>query len=516
MTATVSYRFGPFRLDAVGFRLLSEDVAIALSPKALDLLLLLVSRPEALVSKDDIQQVLWPDVAVTDNALTQVVSDLRQALGDSAASPRYIQTVARRGYRFVAKVEMVPSVGRDAGATPPSSILNLSAGETATARVGARETSSAEAHRVATEGRLKLEALDPAQVPSAIVDFNRAISLDPRYSLAYVGRAHARFWRYEASRAQNRPDALELRTAIADIRRAIELDPDLAEAHAALALFLTAAGQSMEAVAAGRRAVVLDPGNWRHLFRLGVAAWGDERLKCLDQVVRHFPEFQYAYFVMAMVHVARGELAKAEEILRQGLIFEEPETARADRFPGRGLHWLLGLTRLAADDPNEAHTEFDRELSSRGGELYAAEYVMDAYDGHGFAFLHEYSNAQAAVMFGRALECFPDHARSLIGLAEAYRRDARAPESTAALEHAQRSIDELRANGRTTEATIAAALCHMVAGRSFEAIETLDQLLAHAPPGFAGWTIPIEPLLAPVRGVASCRAVLSRLARRAR
>jgi DNA-binding winged helix-turn-helix (wHTH) protein/Flp pilus assembly protein TadD len=498
MIATATYRFGPFRLEAAGFRLLSNDTAIALSPKAIDLLLLLVSHPEALVSKDDIQRAIWPDVAVTDNALTQVVSDLRQALGDSAATPRYIQTVARRGYRFVAKVEMESSV-RDAAP-----------------RVGARETSSAEAHRVATEGRLKLEALDPAQVPAAIVDFNRAISLDPRYTLAYIGRAHARFWRYEASRAHNRPDAMELKTAVADIRRAIELDPDLAEGHAALAFFLTAAGQSVDAVAAGRRAVALEPGNWRHLFRLGVAAWGDERLTCLAQVVQHYPEFQYAYFVIAMVYVARGELAGAEESLRKGLAFEGPESVRVDRFPGRGLHWLLGLTRLAAGDSAEAHTEFDRELSSRGGELYAAEYVMDAYDGHGFAFLHEGDDAHARVMFGRALEVFPDHARSLIGLAEACCRGGQAPESFAALERAQRAIGDLRASGRTAEAAIAVALSHVVGGRSAEAIEALDRLLADAPPGFAGWTIPIEPLLAPIRGIDSSRAVLSRLAARAR
>ena len=61
---------------------------LTLPPKVLDLLFLLVSRPSSLVTKDDILQALWPDVAVTDNAITQVVSDLRQALGDSTASPR--------------------------------------------------------------------------------------------------------------------------------------------------------------------------------------------------------------------------------------------------------------------------------------------------------------------------------------------------------------------------------------------------------------------------------------------
>jgi len=511
MTTTAeAYRFGPFRLDTVGFRLLRDDAPIPLSPKALDLLLLLVSRPTALLSKDDIQQALWADVSVTDNALTQVVSDLRQALGDSSASPSYIQTVARRGYRFVAPVEVIPARETNRQLW---SVLSLGA---AAAHIGVQETSSLEAYRVFTDGRLKLEALDPALVPSAMVDFNRAISLDPRYALAYVGRAHARFWRFEASRARNRPDRAELRGAIGDIRRAIDLDSNLAEAHAALAFFLTAANQQVEAVAAGRQAVALEPGNWRHLFRLGVAAWGDERLECFRRVTERFPEFPYTYFGMAMVHIARGELAAAEQSLRNGLTFEVDKSAPMERFPGRGLHWLLGLTRLAAGDSNEAHLEFDRELDSRGGEMYAAEYEMDAYDGHGFACLHEGNSSEAAVMFGRALEILPDHARSLIGLAEAQRRNDRAQESAAALDRARQTIEELRANDRTTEAAIVSALALVVSDRSADAIGELDQLLAHAPPGFAGWTLPIEPLLAPMRSTPQFKAVLARLAERAR
>jgi len=87
-----SYRFGEFELDGRGYRLTRGDVAIELPPKALDLLFLLASRPAALVSKDEILDALWPGVSVTDNAITQVVSELRQALGDSPASPGFIQT----------------------------------------------------------------------------------------------------------------------------------------------------------------------------------------------------------------------------------------------------------------------------------------------------------------------------------------------------------------------------------------------------------------------------------------
>ena len=114
MPAPGSYRFGPYRLDRAAYRLVDGDRSIELSPKALDLLLLLVEHAGSLVTKDEILKAVWPDVAVTDNALTQVVSDLRHALGDSSSAPRYLETVPRRGYRFIAPVETV-TAGLGAG-----------------------------------------------------------------------------------------------------------------------------------------------------------------------------------------------------------------------------------------------------------------------------------------------------------------------------------------------------------------------------------------------------------------
>ena len=81
MGAPTAYSFGSFRFDAAAYRLFAGDRPLPLSPKILDLLRLLASRPSQLVTKEDILRELWPDVAVTDNAITQAVSELRQALG---------------------------------------------------------------------------------------------------------------------------------------------------------------------------------------------------------------------------------------------------------------------------------------------------------------------------------------------------------------------------------------------------------------------------------------------------
>ena len=95
--ATTSYRFGPFCVDGATYRLLADERPVPVSPRVMDLLCLLASHPAELVTRDAIVRALWPDTAITDNAVTQAISELRQVVGDPSASPRYVQTVPRRG-----------------------------------------------------------------------------------------------------------------------------------------------------------------------------------------------------------------------------------------------------------------------------------------------------------------------------------------------------------------------------------------------------------------------------------
>jgi DNA-binding winged helix-turn-helix (wHTH) protein len=101
----VTYRFGPFAADRDGYRAWNGDAPLDLTPKLLDLLFYLLARPAVLVTKEELLDGVWPGANVTDNALAQAISELRDALGDRAGAPTYIRTVARRGYRFVAPVE---------------------------------------------------------------------------------------------------------------------------------------------------------------------------------------------------------------------------------------------------------------------------------------------------------------------------------------------------------------------------------------------------------------------------
>src|SRR4029079_7554118 len=110
------YRFGPYEADRVSYRVTRGNQTVELTPKLLDLLFYLLERPATLVTKEALLDGVWPDANVTDNALAQAISELRDALGDVTSAPTYIRTVARRGYRFVASVENV-------GPTPPAVIV---------------------------------------------------------------------------------------------------------------------------------------------------------------------------------------------------------------------------------------------------------------------------------------------------------------------------------------------------------------------------------------------------------
>ncbi len=88
-----SYRFGPFYVDRTGYRVLRDDDPLTLTPKLLDLLFHLLDHSGTLVTKEELLDALWPGANVTDNALAQAMSELRQALGDDAGAPQFIKTV---------------------------------------------------------------------------------------------------------------------------------------------------------------------------------------------------------------------------------------------------------------------------------------------------------------------------------------------------------------------------------------------------------------------------------------
>src|SRR5829696_5357716 len=108
-------RFAAFTVDSGRQQLLAGDREIPLSPKAFEVLQLLIEHRPDVVDKQTIATRVWPDTHVSDASLTVVVAEIRRALGDATESPRFIRTAHRRGYAFIADVEETEPGGRPIG-----------------------------------------------------------------------------------------------------------------------------------------------------------------------------------------------------------------------------------------------------------------------------------------------------------------------------------------------------------------------------------------------------------------
>jgi DNA-binding winged helix-turn-helix (wHTH) protein len=122
-----SIRFGPFTADLDSQELTRGETRLRIPGQSFRILVLLLAKPGALVTREQMQQELWPSDTFVDfdHGLSAAVKRLRETLGDSADSPRYIETLPRRGYRFIGKIEGEKVGGRTAeeSATPDVSQL---------------------------------------------------------------------------------------------------------------------------------------------------------------------------------------------------------------------------------------------------------------------------------------------------------------------------------------------------------------------------------------------------------
>jgi DNA-binding winged helix-turn-helix (wHTH) protein len=123
-----SLRFDRFELDEADARLTCAGQPVPLAPKPFDVLCVLARAPRMLVTKNALLDAVWGHRFVTESVLKSAISEVRAALGDDPKQPRYIETVSRRGYRFIAAAVGAPSqsapvVERNAAAGPGHAAL---------------------------------------------------------------------------------------------------------------------------------------------------------------------------------------------------------------------------------------------------------------------------------------------------------------------------------------------------------------------------------------------------------
>src|SRR6266403_5988939 len=128
--------FQSFRLDTTNHCLWSGEERVRIPPKAFDVLRYLVENPGRLVTQDELLEALWPETYVNPEILRKYILDIRKILGDRPDKPVFIETVTKRGYRFVAAVidesaTPPPELGTQKRDTEPGRSASVNSGSTA-------------------------------------------------------------------------------------------------------------------------------------------------------------------------------------------------------------------------------------------------------------------------------------------------------------------------------------------------------------------------------------------------
>jgi len=245
--ARATYHFGPFALHPASRLLMRDGAVVPLTSKAFEALLTLVRHVGTVVGKDELLRQVWPDAVVEESNLTQTIFMLRKALGDSVRDHRFIVTVPKRGYCFVAEVR--ERAEADDVATGVHSA--------ARALLGRRHTENTEAYQLCLKGRHFWERRTAGSVEKAIRCFQQALEKDPRHAKAYAGLADCYAILSQCSRL---PPAETMPKARAAALEALRIDESLAEAHTTLALVRMLYDWDWRGAQAGfRAALALNP-----------------------------------------------------------------------------------------------------------------------------------------------------------------------------------------------------------------------------------------------------------------
>ena len=321
--------FGPWSLHRCTGELRSTETLVHLEPKVMALLWLLASHSNRVFSRDELMQQLWPGLVLGEDTLARAVFKLRKALNDDAKTPIYVDTLPKRGYRFIhpltpiiqasaitPELESADASGQEISAKSPSrgrwparqiaaglifmtllSVLgthfffDLGSPQNSDAPVPSPNALSADpsVEFMTQRGNDYYAQYSRVDNQAAIELFERVIAMQPQYAPAHAGLANALIqtvirWHDAPERDQQAysrvRDALQrgltktpqslalIERALRMAKRAIELAPENASGHKALGLVLSTEGDFPGALAAYKQSLVLDPDAWGAMINI--------------------------------------------------------------------------------------------------------------------------------------------------------------------------------------------------------------------------------------------------------
>lgn len=422
-------RFGTFEADFRSGELRRNGVKVKIQNLPFRALGLLLSRPRELVSREELRQALWPDGTYVDfdHGIVSALNRLRDALGDSAANPRFIETVGRHGYRWLAEAEVVdppasaepaPDTARPAGPqlVVPGSVLPLrrtsrrwyllaAMAVAAIAAFGvwrmtrpqpapapvatthAHHKPTPEAEDLYLKGRYYWNLRTPEGLNHAVDDFTQAIVRDPQYAEAYVGLADC----YNLLREFAAMPAKDAYTrAEAAAQRAVELDDSLPDAHASLGFTkFYWSWDSASAEREFRRALEIDPNHVKahHWYAnmLHVQRRYDEALEQIELARKLAPDSKAILADKAEILLGRSLDESAITLLRQ-METAEPGFVSPHRYLARiylaqrDFRGFIAEQRQVAELTHDAAAGATADAAekgfARGGENAALEAML--------------------------------------------------------------------------------------------------------------------------------------------
>lgn len=423
--------------------LLRGEEKIRLEPRVMDALVYLAERSGQVVSKDDLIEFVWQGRSVTDDVLTVTICALRKALGDSARQPEYVETVSRRGYRWIAGVSRMetagvtwesPAQGETAAPAISSRVRAISRFAAFGVALGAlvsavfwvvgvtkhHHVPPVEAREAYVKGRFFLDQRSINGWRQALEQFERAAAIDPLDPSAQAGLADTYSAMSDfgvASPAEMRPRAFQA------ARRAIELDGSSAEGYEAL----------------GRAQFLFD-------WDFPAAEHSLKRALALN------PEYMPTHQASAWLESAEGKHAAAVASARRALQLDPVNTARYTE-----LAWVLALSGSYA----EALHQIDRALTLN-------PHSFETYLMKGWTLELAGDSAAAFRAYYEGLRIADAPEKSLKRIEEIYRRDG--------LPGYYRSwLDAQRRGGRMPMSSTLRAQLYIHAGQPDQALDALEE-----------------------------------------
>src|SRR5436190_3282521 len=398
MTLPQLLSFGPFEFDRESGELRKHGMRVRLPDQPRRVLELLLDHHGEIVTREEIRQQLWAaDTFVDfDAGLSSVVRKLRDALGDSADHPRYIETVPRRGYRFIATAATMPASAprASAGTAAPAprraawmaAAIAVSIGAMVFAEIKSRPRMSPEANDAFLKGVAAAGRENVSGFRAAVAYFEEATRKQPTFALAYARLAQAQMQLVYTG--QFAPRDIAPRADLA-VRQALALDDSIALAHRT-------------------RAQILHDYYWQ---------WeaGDRELRRARQLDG----------TSTVAHPPQATAALSEGRFDEAIAEAERARARDPLAPQAALN--LGATLRAAG-------QFDRALSEFRAALALNPQMARGYFQLGITYVLMERWPDAIEAIGRALEITPDNSRFLAYQGFAFAKAGRADQARNVLE----------------------------------------------------------------------------------